>query len=445
MQNTIDAVKYGIDTLKVSPKEFFSLLEVSNNYSGTDYKKWLSNEIIKLAEKDGVGYSQLLVKKFSIIQSLRSTYSSSSLNRDVCGKFISSLKVDVKDCGLLEECDIDWFNGIDLDSQNCSFTRNNLPEVLQYIEEGKPVCIVATLKDTQSDKSCSLYVDAKECGLTCKTEGALMLYRACKMADAFPEADLRFAFLADVEWLVNKDNAGVVSYLCNRFSIDGTTCSGSELYGVYDEGNYVFLSCRPGRCDCIEIDGKSYSRSKQSMLEFLSKSCPQVDCLARICTSGGTTKIGAYEGGIPVYKSNLVKSAVYYGVCRSLEYCAFSSNIGRVMDGHPLYMELFYNCFVLMLFDDQSSIGCGGELGLRSPLVQGYLEEGAQYFSFEAKKVLEICKGYYDFCDENGISVEGLSFSDLRKEANHAELNKVYLQDIENLKDFIVSLYKKVE
>lgn len=445
MQNTIDAVKYGIDTLGVSPKEFFALLEVANNYKGTDYKKWLAREIIKIAEKDGVGYSQLLVKKFSIIQSLKSTYSSSTLNRDVCGRFISSLGVAVKDCGLVQECNIDWFNGIDLDSQNCSFTKNNLPEVLQYIEDEKPICVVATLKGTQSNKSCSLYVDAKECGLVCKTEGALVIYRACKMADAFPDADLRFGFLADVDWLVSKDNEGVLSYLCNRFSVSGMSCLGSELYGVYDEGGYVFLSCVPGQCDCIEIEGKSYSRSKKSMSSFLSGMPSSGEHLARISRKGSSIVIGSYDEGIPVSESNLVESAIYYGVCRSLEHFAYSTDIRRVMNGHPLYKELFYNCFVLMLFDDNSTLNCKGVLSLSSPLVQRYLDEGAQYFSFEAKKLLELCKGYYDFCDENGISVSGLSFSDLRKEANHAELNSVYLQDSNNLRDFITSLYKKVE
>ena len=57
MKNTREAIRYGIETLGVTPEEFFSLIESSNGYSGDDYGRWLANEIIKIAEKDNVGYS----------------------------------------------------------------------------------------------------------------------------------------------------------------------------------------------------------------------------------------------------------------------------------------------------------------------------------------------------------------------------------------------------
>ena len=66
MKSTVEAVRYGIETLKVSPNEMFSLIESSQGYTGDDYKRWLANEIIKIAVKDGVGFSQLLVKKLAI-------------------------------------------------------------------------------------------------------------------------------------------------------------------------------------------------------------------------------------------------------------------------------------------------------------------------------------------------------------------------------------------
>ena len=74
-----EAIRYGIETLGVSPDEMFSLIESSNGYEGDDYKRWLASEIIKLVENSGMGYSQLLIKKFNIIQELMDEYSDSSI------------------------------------------------------------------------------------------------------------------------------------------------------------------------------------------------------------------------------------------------------------------------------------------------------------------------------------------------------------------------------
>ena len=47
MRNTKDAIKYGIETLKVLPEKMFNLIESSRDYDGDDYDRWLANEIIK--------------------------------------------------------------------------------------------------------------------------------------------------------------------------------------------------------------------------------------------------------------------------------------------------------------------------------------------------------------------------------------------------------------
>ena len=67
MKKTKSAVKYGMETLKLSPDELFKLIESSQGYDGSDYARWLAGKIISVAEEDGVQFSQLLVKKFNII------------------------------------------------------------------------------------------------------------------------------------------------------------------------------------------------------------------------------------------------------------------------------------------------------------------------------------------------------------------------------------------
>lgn len=59
-----------METLGVSSDKLFHLIETSRGYDGDDYERWLSGKIIEIAEADGVGFSQLLVKKFNILSEL---------------------------------------------------------------------------------------------------------------------------------------------------------------------------------------------------------------------------------------------------------------------------------------------------------------------------------------------------------------------------------------
>lgn len=80
MRKTKDIIKYMILQGK-TPEEVFKLIESARDYRGNDQDLWLASEIIKTAESEGIGYSQLLVKKLEIILSLREE-SETSVNQD---------------------------------------------------------------------------------------------------------------------------------------------------------------------------------------------------------------------------------------------------------------------------------------------------------------------------------------------------------------------------
>ena len=82
MKYTREAIRYGIETLGVTPDELFSLIESSEGYDGDDYRRWLAARIIEVAERDGVGFTQLLVKKFAITQSLAEEYSDDGIKEE---------------------------------------------------------------------------------------------------------------------------------------------------------------------------------------------------------------------------------------------------------------------------------------------------------------------------------------------------------------------------
>lgn len=128
MRKTKSAIKYGMETLKLSSDELFKLIESSKDYVGSDYKRWLARKIIELAEKDGIGYSQLLVKKFNIINSIMEEVAETdSIKEEFLDIFKSTLKGELYSNGfpyLGTELKVDWGKGIDYDKNNSFFVMN---------------------------------------------------------------------------------------------------------------------------------------------------------------------------------------------------------------------------------------------------------------------------------------------------------------------------------
>ena len=194
MKRTIEAVKYGIETLGISPNALFDLIKSSNGYDGDDYSRWLANEIIKIAEKDGVGYSQLLVKKFTIISSILDGVDV-SIKKEWLDFFSSMLGVDsgsvmsinFDGIGTKFEEDVDWYSDVDLMSEKF-FSEGNLPENLMSNLRGdseENFAIVAKLESDSCSKNSELFKSAKSVGVVCKNKGSMLLYRMCNLAEAW--------------------------------------------------------------------------------------------------------------------------------------------------------------------------------------------------------------------------------------------------------------------
>ena len=237
MKNTKEAIKYGIKTLKVSPDEMFALIKSSDGYSGGNYKRWLANEIIKIANKEGVGYSQLLVKKFSIIQSISEEYESDGdeikqrfydMFSKVLGEKIYSVGMNKVGISLDE---VDWYNGIDIDDVNSAFVMGTLPADFREDFVNGEFSLFARLQCSNPPKNSDLLKDAKEYGLVCKNEGSLMLYRVCSLVEAFGYSNkFRFGFLVNSTFLYDKDNADIIKYFLSYFVYKGLIINSSDMY-----------------------------------------------------------------------------------------------------------------------------------------------------------------------------------------------------------------------
>lgn len=505
MNKVKDAIRYGIETLGVTPEMMFSLIESSNGYSGEDYNRWLANELIKIAEKNGVGYSQLLVKKFNIIQSLIEDYSDNSIQED--WKKLINEKLEgytiysdgIEDIGDQLE-DVDWFSGIDYDEVNSEFFYEKLPEeVREQFCGGEKVAFFIKMSSDTLPKKSDMAVDAKKKGILLKTQGGGILYRMCQIVNAFDSIadNLKFAFIASTDFLTSIDNASAIEYFLRYFNYEGMVVNaGNLLKSSFASVDYCIVFCTPRKYNSPRQDGfvfktatitdgnlslksrKRYSRSEKSLLEYIKNtsgsneeiSLPTVneksvptgktikveEGFGYLCMRGysmllSTLPVEGYTC-IPITRKNLNSVIVYYGVSVSLRQFGLSSDIKEVLSGHKNYKELLYNCLPLFLFDCGSNF-CDVETdngvykskyAYDLDWVSNVLEKGELYFSPEAKEIVYTCKGFMDYLKSQGEEVQGKSFEKIRHEMNNEDLNKSYLDGLNSLYDYISSVYRKM-
>lgn len=513
MKNTKDAIRYGIETLGVTPEEMFSLIESSEGYSGDDYSRWLAAKIIEIAEKDGVGFTQLLVKKFAITQSLAEEYSDDSIKEEWVSKIKELLGIEteeeravysvgMEDFGSELE-DIDWFNGIDLDEVNGNFVSEKLPEEFRndFLNDNN-VTLFCKLSSDSPDKGSDLFKELKTLGITCKSEGVLMLYRAIQLVKSHESCtnNFRFAFLASSNFLTDKDNAGILKLFLSYFKYNGFVVDSTELLkDSFTKGRFVLVVCHPRTFKDDMQDGfvlgkafmrdgtmlledtKRYSQSEHGMLEYLERTSLKY-MTDIVCVSGdeglecgfGCERAYGYlvynDSGylsvaslpkkgykcLPIIKENFTDVVIYFSVVKCLKGFGFATGIGELISGHALYEELFYNCLPMFLFGpdnvccDNGVFSLNGttcrlenKLAFANEFVSGLLENGEVAFSFEAKQLLDIVKTCYEKKPE-GYNMVGKTFGDLRVELDNDDIIKQYLTATIALGDYINTLYRKM-
>lgn len=499
MKYTKEAIKYGIETLKVSPDEMFSLIESSKDYEGDDYKRWLASEIIKIAEKDGVGYSQLLVKKFNIISDLINTkdlvLKPFWVNKMNCENLWS---VDFQEVGVAIE-GVDWFNGLDFDRENSFFLAEELPELYGRLINGEEVNIIASLSDGSIKKDSELYSDAKNRCINCKNAGSLFLYRMAIMAISLELQDnFSLRVFSEADFWMDRENEEVIRYFLQCFEYKGYLVSSAELYeDAISNKDFIYLECTPRVSehskDCIELSrfrvvedqlkavGKvmRLSRSNISLLESLRSvdedlveeigydyQGNRIETVLNVPynkTLGylniGDSYVGAWlstlpSGGvdvsIPIIRSNINRVIIYYSVSFALKLLGINQDVKLPLTGNRGYKNLFSNCIPLFLFSTNTRFRAYKEK--ESPFrlgVEGYaktlLQKSEVLFSFEAKDLTDFCMGYAEYLEE-GIDedVRSKCFNDLRSEAQHTTFNQMYIQKVRNLCDYIRGVCQEV-
>lgn len=471
MKNTIEAIKYGAEVLNVSLGKLFDLIESSKGYEGDNYQRWLANEIIKIAEKDGVGFSQLLVKRFSIISSImeggemtiRPVWLKDFIEYCSDGKIIP---INFPQFGEEAE-DLDWESG-QMDSLAETPFADSIKEILE--DEEKHV-IVARLSDEACEKGSELVYLAKSWGIPVKTQGAALLYRMVnyvEMSD-IDTNNFSFVFLAPGSFLWNPDNADVINHFLKYFTYTGYAVNATDLFELpFGDGRYVFCKCtlRSGsqkdgfylKTKYVGVDGViaerpnslRYSRSSKTLLSVLknpvNRSYEEWGIL-NIPYGQVSSCYMSYEKEcedyIVVSKEILKKSIIYFALSQSLGAIGLSTDVLQPITGNPDYDKLFYNSLLLFLFDVNARYDGIGKLDFRDPLFSKMLDDGGVYYSYEAKELYDVCKSITSKSSADTLLAE--SFQGIRKHLNDSYLNEAYMSALVNLKDYIKTLYRGME
>lgn len=490
MKNTIDAIKYGLETLNVTTKEMFNLIESSKGYDGDDYKRWLANEIIKLAEKDDIGYSQLLAKWFNLIQSIIEEYSDDSIKKSFEEKIEDYISNDVvytvgmsseKNYGIKGD-DIDWGSKVDLPF-NYDFIEGLPDDLKDGLLENKGVTIFLKVNSKSTfKKSSDIVTDARINGISIKNYESMMFYRMCTLMRALDElgTKFKFVFIADTKVLYDKENADIIKYLLSFFNYEGFVVNSKDLYeGSFTSEEYAIVKCTlRGMYDEIqdgfllrraeEVDGKftlvgrekRYSRGGDMFDSLAGYKLGSSEEKGKGYLCKGIKDRTAYlstlpvDGAncVPITKKNLNKVVSYFGVSQAMVNSGVSGDITDIIDGHPDFKVLVNNCIPLFLFDVNSEF-CQASDSIKNPydlfesdFVKNLLDKGSVYFSFESKEFVSVCKNILTCYNlkHGEESRAGKSFNDMRVACENEDLNKAYFNSLSRCKEFISSLYKKM-
>ena len=483
MKKTKSAVKYGIETLKLTPDELFKLIESSQGYEGSDYNRWLASKIIEVAEKDGVQFSQLLVKKFNIINEILEEVSGNQdISEDVLDIFKSVLNKEVFSVdfeGIGNPIDVDWYNGIDLDEENSFFVKEKLPtEIKEKILDNEKFSLLFRLSLDNADKKSDLYADAKGQGITLTSKGAMVLYRLCSLASVFDISNAKIGLFVPVKFLYDSENEVILEHLLSYYKVSvGFSLKSIELStNSLNAGDIAFIVLEVRKDDESEQDGivltsitldedsllgyeelatKRYSRSYNPMLNKIADESPmETDRALGYLNINGSMSLSSVPSDgkkcIPITNENILDMIAYHGVSSSREIeWGYSDDIPCLIDGRVGYEELLYNCLPLFLFDSSSKfkdsvvdgVNIPNRLAIDSEVVKGLLDVGAPYFSFEAKELFNLCKDFISFTKEN-MDISGKTFQELRSLSDNESLNRLYEDKLLSLKDYINKLSK---
>lgn len=341
--------------------------------------------------------------------------------------------------------EINWYDKVDTGYGNYEFYES-LPDVIKDSDSLSIFCVLSG----ESSKKCLLFASAKSRGILCKSLGALMMYRACMLADTYDDLgkEFKFSFLCRTEFLCDKDNQGIIDYFLKYFNYTGFTMESNYIFDdTLNRGRYAFVECTPIRNGGSVQDGfvladkdsgisLRYSKSNVDMFDYFyneyfgmcvddvladtrGKSYDVVKGLSSaygylynkngrifVLSNPITDNQEGYVPGdlkcvfggryVPITNKNLFNVIAYYGLSESLEGYGMFSHITDLMTGHEKYNEIVFNCLPLFLYNINSKF-IGYHIHYANSDKEGVFKNYFKYGSKLSKKLLEMGEVYFSF------------------------------------------------
>ena len=498
-----DALKFYLDTIDVSSRKLYNIIKTSRGYSGDEYDRWLANEIIKIAEKRGIGFSKLIVKWLNII----STISGIDGNGEFSDGFLSVLKSKIKGKVGTFNITIDGVDAISLNDMDWNGNLNSVwdpvffnampAELGEAIKNDEEVTLIFNLCDAlELERNSEVTESAKQWGISVKNAYAVMLYHISNFLDyqGSSLSNLNVIIILNASTLSSRENKDVVGKLASCYNISGFGMDAVNLYknSVSDE-EFAVLFCKEGNgSDSIELpvckfENDELIKSKKKAAIYFSRknmynslkekySKLMVDdvhalnedividgyskgvsnALGYLNRKGSDICVTNYPikdwEAIPITGDNIMEIILYYGVVRSLMEIGLSWNIEELSSYTDDYKSLVYNCIPIFLFDINSKFKNFGVVDgetlsnsfSRDSKLVARLYEKDSYFVYESKRLIEICDGFIEYMHKHDLVLDKFTFEEIRKDLDLDNLNNAYIEALSDAKNYIVGEYRRM-
>lgn len=481
MKKTTQAIKYALDELHLTPDKLFQLLESSQGYEGTNYEKWVAGRIIKIADSEGIPFTELLVKKLKILASLMSESDEgvSDLVADYIKPFVEDYTKVYDFTGLDLEVttdlvdDFDWFSGTSL--IDGTLGENNESNVV-YIGE----------LDSKGIGKSELSQISKAMGYSLKSKGAGMLMRFMLMDDYSQPEDNTYIFISDSSFFM--ENAEVVQQFMSRFDLvdavyltksdtfNGSFASGNDLITVWKTYSENFESFGG---DVPIIKAKNLITEFNEKLFYVDSSVLMKDVigvaeddenlvsvsaislnleddeevevgssdLKGYLSINGTQRvsdrpISGSDLVIPINKCNLLDIITYYAVSQSTEGTwGYGQGVGLLLNGIEGYESLVANCLPIFFFGYHSLFfsldGVDSTFIQEGELAEELYDKYAPFMSFEAKVLWDLGNEYSKAMQKVNPDLKGKTFYQIREHLKDEQFESVYKQKLESAQNYV--------
>lgn len=474
MKKTVQAVKYALDTLHISPDSLFKLIETSQGYVGEDYNRWLAEKIIKTADSEGIPFTELLVKKLKILAEIMSNSEEgiSQLVDDFISERLSGVETVYDFSGLGysgttdSQEDFDWFNGINPMEEDILVNNTDNSAYVGFL-------------DSKGAGKSEVTLTGRSMGYSMDSKGGAMLLRFILMDEALEPTNNTYIFISDAAFF--KENSSITKAFMNQFDLveavylnkldtmPSSFASGLDLITVWktyssDRESVSSISATDllkggnpklfyADSEELEIDYLGFSDlvDEVSEMDFelelsddtydISKS----DFHAYLSVNG-TQRVADYPitGSELVYgitEENLRSIIVYFAGSKSLEGTwGYGRGLKRVCDGLEGYSSLVANCLPIFLYSPDSlfaNIEEKSNFDYSSEFVAKLYEEYSPYMSFESKVLWDLAQEYSKAMTNGTEGLEGYSFFQIRKGLMDDRFEKVYQEKYESVKSYV--------